>query len=209
MNGKVLDRWDAAALIWLAAAAAFVQQIVGQLPARVPSHWNMHGEIDGWTSRDMLPPVVLGLPVFVWMMLAGVDAAQRKWPRKAQVTIGLSEMRFALVVGMSLLSLSIAMMPLLGPKILPKMLVAFGACVWFGAWRMGAQVKRALAGRPEAAHWKAGLFYCNREDSRLFAPKLGGYGLTVNFARPAAWLMVGAALLPAVGGLAAVFWQFR
>ena len=35
-----------------------------QLPEQIPSHWNMNGEVDGWSSK---PFAVFGMPL---MMLA-------------------------------------------------------------------------------------------------------------------------------------------
>ena len=36
-------------------------------------------------------------------------------------------------------------------------------------------------------YWKAGLFYYNPDDPRLFVGKRLGIGWTLNFARPVAW----------------------
>lgn len=47
--------------------------------------------------------------------------------------------------------------------------------------------------------WKLGIFYWNPEDSSLFLPKRFGIGWTVNFARPAVWLIMGAFILLTVG----------
>lgn len=44
-------------------------------------------------------------------------------------------------------------------------------------------------------HWKAGMFYYNPDDSRLWVEKLTGVGYTFNFARPAAWVILGVLLL--------------
>ena len=40
-----------------------------QLPARVPSHWNIHGDIDGWSTpcfaAFFLPMIILGIYLFL------------------------------------------------------------------------------------------------------------------------------------------------
>ncbi len=46
----------------------------------------------------------------------------------------------------------------------------------------------------EDCFWKLGVFYFNREDSSLFLLERFGVGWTLNFARPAAWLILAAAL---------------
>lgn len=46
------------------------------------------------------------------------------------------------------------------------------------------------ADRDDDAYWKAGLIYVNRDDPALWVPKrFGGVGWTINFGRPAAWLI--------------------
>ena len=47
----------------------------------------------------------------------------------------------------------------------------------------------------DVAHWRAGLLYFNREDGALFVPKRLGFGWTVNWAQPGAWLAMGVVLV--------------
>jgi uncharacterized membrane protein len=44
-------------------------------------------------------------------------------------------------------------------------------------------------------HWKLGVFYFNPKQNRLFVAKRTGVPITLNFAKPAAWLI--SAALPA------------
>lgn len=44
--------------------------------------------------------------------------------------------------------------------------------------------------RDDDACWRGGMFYTNRDDPALFVPKRFGIGWTINFAQPAAWLML-------------------
>jgi Family of unknown function (DUF5808) len=50
-------------------------------------------------------------------------------------------------------------------------------------------------------YWKMGIFYFNREDSAVLVEKRFGLGYTLNFARPAAWVIV---LLILMGPLAPI-----
>jgi uncharacterized membrane protein len=53
-------------------------------------------------------------------------------------------------------------------------------------------------------YWKAGIFYVNPGDPAVFVEKRFGIGYTVNFGRPAAWVILGAVLLiPLVAGVLA------
>jgi uncharacterized membrane protein len=43
----------------------------------------------------------------------------------------------------------------------------------------------------DSSNWKLGIFYFNREDSRLLPPKRNPMmGWTVNFANPKSWLLL-------------------
>lgn len=58
-----MRKWIPAVVIVLAFGASAA--VYPQLPDRVPSHWNMAGEIDGWMSREwgafLMPLVLVGL----------------------------------------------------------------------------------------------------------------------------------------------------
>ena len=50
-----------------------------QLPEKIPTHWNVNGEIDGWSSK---PFAVLGLPAIMlaaqWLCVLGTAADPKK-----------------------------------------------------------------------------------------------------------------------------------
>lgn len=72
------------ALVLLPLAAGLL--LWGQLPERLPMHWNAAGEIDGWGSRLM---VVCGEPLFLlvihWVCVAAcfIDPKNKMQSRKA------------------------------------------------------------------------------------------------------------------------------
>lgn len=57
-------RLDALSLALIAGAAAITAAVYGDLPARVPTHFDLHGRVDGWSSRAigawLLPVTALG-----------------------------------------------------------------------------------------------------------------------------------------------------
>jgi uncharacterized membrane protein len=60
------------------------------------------------------------------------------------------------------------------------------------------ETKMADCAAQGARRWY-GPFYFNRSDPRLCVPKRFGWGLTFNFARPSAWLIILVLLLaPAI-----------
>jgi uncharacterized membrane protein len=64
MKNKVA--WLEAAL--LAAPFVALVTIWDQIPARVPIHWNLHGEIDGWASK----PVGLLMTPLIGLLMVGL-----------------------------------------------------------------------------------------------------------------------------------------
>ena len=52
-----------------------------QLPEQIPSHWNMNGEVDGWSSK---PFAVFGMPLIMvalqWICALGAGADPIRWP---------------------------------------------------------------------------------------------------------------------------------
>jgi uncharacterized membrane protein len=51
-------------------------------------------------------------------------------------------------------------------------------------------------------HWKLLVFYYNPDEPRLFVAKRTGAPLTLNFARPIAWAIVGLTLaIPVTGAI--------
>src|SRR4051812_22979935 len=69
-----MGRWLIVALVLtLAAAGASVAtwlDVFGEMPARVPIHWGIKGQADGWVSReDMLPWLFLPPGIMVVMTL--------------------------------------------------------------------------------------------------------------------------------------------
>ncbi len=60
-----------------------------------------------------------------------------------------------------------------------------------GADRSGGVIGDRTADR----YWRAGILYINRDDPAVFVEKRFGGGYTMNMARPAAWLLLGAVLV--------------
>lgn len=88
------------------------------------------------------------------------------------------------------------------PGWLPPLLVALVVALLVVALDVGARDRRVS--RADDAHWLAGVFYFNRGDKRLVVPKRYGFGFgrTLNFAHPAAWLVVLLPLIIAIAGSA-------
>ncbi len=74
------SRWLGPALV--AAMWAFALAVYGRLPQRVPSHWNLHGQVDGWMEKPwgaLLQPLVATLVLGLLWVLPHID------PRRANL----------------------------------------------------------------------------------------------------------------------------
>jgi uncharacterized membrane protein len=71
-----------------------------------------------------------------------------------------------------------------------------------GAGASGAE-RAPVGDRTPDECWKAGMFYVNPDDPALLVEKRFGIGYTLNFGRPAAWLLLGG--IVAVAAATAVF----
>jgi uncharacterized membrane protein len=75
------NRWTTAALLaalWIGAAAAYPR-----LPARIPTHWNAHGQPDGWggpASAFLFPAIATGVALLVHL-LPRIDPRRAHWER--------------------------------------------------------------------------------------------------------------------------------
>lgn len=74
------SRWLGAAVT--AAMWAFALAVYARLPQRVPSHWNLQGEVDGWMEKPLGP---LLQPLIATLMLAVLWLLPRIDPRRANV----------------------------------------------------------------------------------------------------------------------------
>ncbi|MEJ2678297.1 MAG: SdpI family protein [Gemmatimonadota bacterium] len=92
----------------LAASLVFAVVVFPSLPARIPTHWNIHGQVDGWMARwpgAFLLPVVGGA---VWLLLFGlrrIDPRRSHYERFNQtywLILNIMSVYFALFTVLSL-----------------------------------------------------------------------------------------------------------
>ena len=150
-----------------------------------------------------------GLVALISLVGYGLSHAARRIPAGAKpadsinpgqrIALALLGVEFFIAAMFALVGL----LPLTGsPGLAPVLMLAGGviACViLLLRWQsQGLGASASLAhpgdGTPDAC-WKLGLFYYNPEDAALFVEKRIGFGYTINFARPAAWVMLVLTLL--------------
>jgi len=200
-----VPRW--APLVFLAAAATYLIARYDDIPQRWVSHWGAFGTPNGWTTRS-IPGVfgllIVGLVVWVVLEIFASVLRARGAPellpvREAQVRmLRLVSAAMALLFGV--LSITLPLGPYVGPAgIVPFALVLGVVPLIVGGMGMNRALREVRSrGHGEAVEGYHGLHYSNAKDARLWVPKLGGNGLTINFAHPWAWPMMGLLLIAPV-----------
>jgi len=197
----LISLWDFLALAGFAGLWVFYLQMLPSLPDPVPTHFNALGHANGWTAKADLPYGLFGVPALVWgaTTVAAIFASRSQAdPARAEAFAmyplrGLLGLGLVLVVGSSLLA------PARGPKV-----VLWGVGALFALLGLGIfQTARAFGALPGAAQegYRWGLIYMNPDDPRILVPKRIGIGWTLNFGRPASWVILILMLLPVAGGL--------
>ncbi len=183
--------WDLLAAGSIAALALFYILVLPALPDPFPTHFNRSGTADGWTRKASLHWLIFGVPVIVWtvfMVIGAAASAMPSDPLKARIA-SMQPTRGLIVMGMSVVMGACLLIPFFGLITLHAGIGALFACIASAVYFTLRETKELLAGSPEAAHYRWGMFYMNPRDHRLFVEKVCGVGLTLNYARPAAWVI--------------------
>ena len=84
----------------------YLAYLWNSLPEKVPIHWNIKGEIDGWGTKDQLILIVLALPVLIYGIFLLVPLID---PKKMLDKMGnkFYQLKFLMVLFMSVLAVFI------------------------------------------------------------------------------------------------------
>jgi uncharacterized membrane protein len=176
--------------------AVAVLALADRFPERMPIHWGLNGEPNGFVARSTLS--LLGPLIFLALLLLFIDGVVGLGSRTGPpaTTAAVQRLLEPIRWVVALCGFPAAFASLWGPT---------PVLVWAGVTVLVVIVQVARAPRlaPNAASdWQGGLVYSNAADPRLIVPKRSGLGWTFNFAKPSAWILLAALL---IGPLAAVF----
>ena len=201
-------------------------------PDLVPTHFDFAGNVNQWTPKGpALIAFPLLFEVFMaacfifshWMTIRSkkdVDPARPAISAYAYGAFARAECILLLVGGSVLTAVLGIVMILMMAEILPMLvtialiivatLILVGAMIAFSVvyGQSGSRLVKRLEENGDIIadndeHWKAGIFYWNKDDASLILPKRFGVGWTMNWARPAAWLIVGGFTLASIAFVAA------
>jgi uncharacterized membrane protein len=71
MSSRRLDRYDVASAVVCALLVAATLAVYDGLPARIPTHFNVHGVADGFASRGVGAWIAPGVALASWVLLRG------------------------------------------------------------------------------------------------------------------------------------------
>ena len=201
-------------------------------PDLVPTHIDFAGNVNQWTPKGpALIAFPLLVEVFMaacfifshWMTIRSkkdVDPARPAISAYAYGAFARAECILLLVSGSVLTAVLGIVMILMMTETLSMLvtmvliivatLVFVGATIAFSVvyGQSGSRLVKRLEENgaiiaDNDEHWKAGIFYWNKDDASLILPKRFGVGWTMNWARPAAWLIVGGFTLASIAFVAA------
>lgn len=196
-------------------------------PDLVPTHFDFAGNVNQWTPKGpALIAFPLLFEVFMaacfifshWMTIRSkkdIDPARPAISAYAYGAFARAECILLLVGGSVLTAVLGIVMILMMAEILSMLvtiaLIIVATLIFVGATiaipivygQSGSRLVKRLEENGDIIadndeHWKAGIFYWNKDDASLFLPKRFGVGWTMNWARPAAWLIVGGFTLASI-----------
>ena len=201
-------------------------------PDLVPTHIDFAGNVNQWTPKGpALIAFPLLVEVFMaacfifshWMTIRSkkdVDPARPAISAYAYGAFARAECILLLVGGSVLTAVlgivMILMMTEFLSMLVTMVLIIVATLVFVGAMiafsvvygQSGSRLVKRLEENGDIIadndeHWKAGIFYWNKGDASLILPKRFGVGWTMNWARPAAWVIVGGFTLASIAFVAA------
>ena len=201
-------------------------------PDLVPTHIDFAGNVNQWTPKGTaLIAFPLLVEVFMaacfifshWMTIRSkkdVDPARPAISAYAYGAFARAECILLLVSGSVLTAVLGIVMILMMTETLSMLvtmvliivatLVFVGATIAFSVvyGQSGSRLVKRLEENGDIIadndeHWKAGIFSWNKGDASLILPKRFGVGWTMNWARPAAWVIVGGITLASIAFVAA------
>ena len=201
-------------------------------PDLVPTHIDFAGNVNQWTPKGpALIAFPLLVEVFMaacfifshWMTIRSkkdVDPARPAISAYAYGAFARAECILLLVGGSVLTAVLGIVMILMMTEFLSMLvtmvliivatLVFVGATIAFSVvyGQSGSRLVKRLEENGDIIadndeRWKAGIFYWNKDDASLILPKRFGVGWTMNWTRPAAWVIVGGITLASIAFVAA------
>jgi uncharacterized membrane protein len=201
-------------LVTIGAIALWSYARWNSLPEIYPLHWRWDGEPDFWVPRTLFHVYgLLGLLGGSAALMAIGSFGLMFWSRRPQCNSSTGfDRRFltatlaVLVAGEYLLAAS-ATLPIgfgtTGAELVIFVILATASIYLMTAGHAAPMPRATTDNSPDHA-WKLGVIYFNPSDPAFLVEKRFGLGWTLNFGNRWGWVVIGAALIPMVLGVAFV-----
>jgi uncharacterized membrane protein len=201
-----LPRWILLALPPFAAplaAAAYLRAHWNEIPQRFPIHYDLAGVPNRWvpkTAHAVYGPVLFeaGFMLLLLLLSLGAFYGARRGPQRIAVLKMIVATLYFLAYIFTAMSL-LALVPIpLESHLVVTAVFAIGVLVW--SYKMVRDPKMPVDNTPDE-YWRLGMIYCNPNDPAVFVQKRIGFGYTLNFGNPVAWVGFGLFMLAMFGGV--------
>lgn len=221
LPGPISLAWNLLYVVVILLTAALGLAFYPSMPDLIPMHGDFAGNVDSWAEKSIgsVFGFPLGIELFMAVVFFGCHAiiirSKRPTDPGAPATSALAYGLFARAESIFLIAVGVVISGGIGIGFMlssagivtlgqfgAAMLVV-GALVIIGSiaislvyGQAGSRLFRRMQGDDylpddDDEHWKLGIFYVNRDDPSVFLPERFGIGWTINFARPAAWILIG------------------
>ena len=72
MKAKLFSQWEIIPIFIVLAVMALAVFLYPQLPDQIPSHWNINGDIDAWSSKNFAVSFFPALIIAVYALMSGL-----------------------------------------------------------------------------------------------------------------------------------------
>jgi uncharacterized membrane protein len=206
-----LPRWIALTLAPFAfplAAALWLRARWSEIPQRVPTHWDIHNQVDHWaekSARAIYGPLLFAGGMMLIMIL--LTLAMFYGSRRGRQRTAVVQMMVATIYFLALLFSAEALMPVMtsSPAVIwvPSLLFPIVMLLW--AYKVMSDPEMPAETTPDEC-WYMGNFYVNSQDPAIFVQKRVGFGYTINMGNRLGWLIM-AGFLAAIAALVFVLPQ--
>ncbi|MDP5227032.1 MULTISPECIES: DUF1648 domain-containing protein [Arthrobacter] len=227
--------WLAGAGLLILVALAVGIGVYASLPATVPTHWGADGRPDRFAAKSVwsvFGPLIMAAATGLFIVLLtlvipampvrGVPSGDPAWDAQ-RLTVAresgsslLGQLMFCIVASMCWISMASWVLPerpwtiTVGGALL---LVAVAVLLLRFLRKWGRLERERPEGTPSVlsatddGHWKAKVFYVNKENPRFLVPRRYGVGWTMNLGHPAGAVLGGVLLVFLVGTVALLLSQ--
>lgn len=230
--GALSLKWDLLYLPVIALTLIIGYAGYPSMPDQIPTHMDFSGQINGYMDKSpMVIWMVVLIQLFIalcfvfshWMILRSKRGSNPNAPATSDLAYGLfarAQSIYLVALGLIICILMVtmqlsfmgvvtimqsALFIMVGAIIAVVGGIAIAVVYGQGGARVFARMQESstlLA--DDDSHWKLGVFYYNPQDPSLFLLERFGVGWTVNFARPAVWVIMIAFVVVTVGFMVAM-----